>query len=250
MSLAISFIRPCADPEEIARRAAALFLDVTRSAVKQRGRCSVALAGGSTPRRTYELLAGLPVAWERVHLFWGDERCVPPDHPDSNFGMVQQALLERVRLPPENIYRMPGEMPPPQAAKSYTQELRRFFRANPSLPGFDLVFLGLGEDGHTASLFPGSPALQLQEAWVAVVEHEQPPPPLVTRLSLTLPVLNAARQVVFLVNGANKAPVVRRLFAPTSEEAAAGPLPAAQVLPAAGKLTWLVEAAALAELFR
>lgn len=247
MSPAISSVSACADAEELARRAADYFQAAVEQDVLRQGVCRVALAGGSTPQRLYTLLARRPLSLRGVHLFWGDERCVPPDHPDSNYGLVQRSWLQWVEIPPQQVHRMPGELPPAQGAAAYTAELRAHWGAIP-WPSFDLVLLGVGEDGHTASLFPGSPALEESQAWVLAVPHRQPPPPLVDRLSLSLPVLNAARRVLFLVSGANKAPILRRLFAPTPEEAAAEPLPAARVQPTAGRLTWLVEAAALGEL--
>ena len=159
---------------------------------------TVALAGGSTPRRLYERLATCAFPWSETEIFFGDERCVPPDHPDSNYRMAGEALLSKV---PANVHRMPGET---CDAAAYEEELRQLFGAG--LPEFDLVLLGLGEDGHTASLFPGDPALEEKERWVVRVER-----PDHARLTLTLPVLSAAKVALFLVLGAAKREALQRL---------------------------------------
>ncbi len=250
------------DSARLARAAAEHFVEQAARAIRQSGRFSVALAGGSTPKAAYALLASQTYAnhldWEHIHIFWGDERCVPPDHPHSNYRMAWETLLQHVPIPAENIQRMPGELPPEQAVAEYEGALAKFFngrkghdRLDHSYPpstihvsqSFDLVLLGLGEDGHTASLFPGSPALQVTERWVTVVEHHQPPPPLVDRLSLTLPAINAAAQVTFLVSGADKAARLAQVLSPADVQP---PLPAQLVRPASGNLLWLVDTAAYA----
>ena len=226
---------------DLARAAAEHFMEVVSGALLDRESFSVALAGGSTPRGMYALLAGVPLDWGRIHIFWGDERCVPPEHPDSNYRMARAAFLEYVAIPPENIHRVRGERSPEKAAAAYEQELRAFF-APQDPPVFDLVVLGLGDDGHVASLFPGSPALQERQRWVVTVEHQQPPLPLVDRVTLTLPVINAARQVTFLVSGAGKAARLGQVFTPlTGDEEL---LPAQLVEPESGNLLWLVDEAA------
>ena len=159
---------------------------------------TVALAGGSTPRRLYERLATCDFPWPETEIFFGDERCVPPDHPDSNYRMASEALLSKV---PANVHRMPGET---CDAEAYEEELRQVFGAG--LPKFDLVLLGLGEDGHTASLFPGDPALEEKQRWVVRVER-----PDHSRLTLTPPVLSAAQVALFLVSGAAKREALQRL---------------------------------------
>jgi 6-phosphogluconolactonase len=161
---------------------------------------TVALAGGSTPRPVYGALAGAPVDWASIEVFFGDERCVPPDHPDSNHRMAAEALLARV---PARVHRMPGESCDPDA---YEAELRGRF--GQEVPRLDLCFLGLGEDGHTASLFPGDPVLEVADRWVARVDRPDHP-----RLTLTLPVLSASRIVLFLVSGAAKREALGRLMA-------------------------------------
>lgn len=222
------------DSQQLAQAAAKLFQQLAQQAIASQGRFTTALSGGSTPEKLYRLLAlDDSLDWAKIHLFWGDERCVPPDHSFSNYRMVRQALLERSPIPPENIHRMYGELDPIVSASQYEQELRQLF---PTSKTFDLFFLGLGEDGHTASLFPGSPALTISDRWVAHVAHTQPPPPLVDRLTLTLPAINAAAQVVFLVSGAGKAPALKEALYPS-----AAPPPAALVQPTSGKLLWLVD---------
>ncbi len=227
------------DPTALVNYAADLFAQQAQTAP---GRFSVALSGGNTPRALYERLSASDMAeripWPKTHLFWGDERCLPPDHPDSNYGMTAAALLSRVRLPAENVHRIQGELPPPQAAERYEAELRAFFGETPA---FDLVFLGMGEDGHTASLFPGSPALAESVRWAVEVEHTTPPPPLVSRVTLTYGVLNAARRVVFLVSGASKAGMLAQAWR-------GGNVPAGRIRPQNGELLWLVDQAAASAL--
>ncbi len=208
------------------------------------GRFAVALSGGSTPRAFYELLSdeqqpygdGLP--WERTHVFFGDERPVPPGHPESNYGMVRRALLARVPIPPENVHRIHGEDAPDLAARAYETELRSFFGGPPR---FDLLFLGLGADGHTASLFPGVPA----EGGCRFVAAPFVPALGTRRITLTERALRTAAHVVFLVSGASKAPVLARVL---GAEASASELPASRVRPLAGTVLWLVDRAAAAEM--
>lgn len=197
------------DKTELARAAFAHILALADTAITRQGRFNLALAGGSTPEQTYSLLAAAHLDWSKIHLFWGDERCVPPDHPDSNYRMVRLALLDHIDISPENVHRIRGELPPRQAAVEYERILQGFFTPESS---FDLVLLGMGADGHTASLFPGAPALAAQQRWVAVVPHDNPPPPLVDRISLTLPAINAARQATFLVAGADKAACLKQVL--------------------------------------
>lgn len=242
-------IRILPDAPSLAQNAARQFSALAAAAIQARGYFSVALAGGSTPQALYRLLAGPPFAgevdWRRVHVFWGDERCVPPDHPDSNYGMARLALLDHVPLLPENIHRMAGEKEPQQAAAGYEEELRAFFEARRlSSPCFDLVLLGMGEDGHTASLFPGTAAVREQERWV--VAH------LVAalkarRITLTPVILNQAAQTTFLVSGAGKAERLRQVLeGPAQPEQ----LPAQAIHPQNGRLTWLVDEAAVSGLSR
>jgi 6-phosphogluconolactonase len=209
---------------------------------------SVALSGGGTPRRLYETLAAPPfcehIPWERVHVFWGDERCVPPDDAGSNYRMARETLLDRVPLPAGNVHRIRGELGPEAAAQDYAQQLRAFFGAQ--RPALDLILLGMGDDGHTASLFPGSGALhETRRPVVGVTAYYQDRP--ARRVTLTPPAINAARQVIFLVAGAGKAQVLRDVLdGPCQPDV----LPAQIVRPAAGSLSWLVDAAAATHVAR
>jgi 6-phosphogluconolactonase len=191
----------------------------------------------------YARLTRAQVKWDHVHFFWGDERCVPPSHADSNYRLANEALLCSIPIPEVNIHRIPGELPVKEAARNYEVELRRFFGS--TTPRFDLVLLGLGEDGHTASLFPGNPAVREDAHWVAAVSHHEPPPPLVDRVTLTLLVLNAAAHVLFLVSGASKTDRLEQvLHGPFQPEL----LPAQTVKPIKGTVQWLVDQAAAAKL--
>ncbi len=219
-------------PEALARAAARAFVESAAEAIAERGRFAVALAGGSTPKATYEVLArdhAEDVDWPNVHVFFGDERTVPPDHEDSNYRMAREALLDLV--PTGSVHRMRGELPPDEAAASYETDLRQFFGGEAVL---DLVMLGIGGDGHTASLFPGTPALEVTDRLVVA----NPVPKLdTTRLTLTAPVLSAARAVSFLVAGEGKAEALREIL-----EGDADPhrYPAKLVRPPGGP-TWFVD---------
>lgn len=229
----------------LAEAGAQRFVSAAREAAAANGRFTVALSGGGTPRALYALLTQEPFAgqvdWATTHLFWSDERCVPPDDPESNYHMAREALLSHVPIPEGNVHRMRGEAAsPPQAAQQYGDELRAVF-GKQGLPRFDLLLLGLGEDGHTASLFPGvhvpnDPAILTAAVFVPKVN--------MWRLTLTLPVLNAAARVLFLVSGAAKAPVLKALVAgPRSLD-----LPSQRVIPTNGTLTILADRAAAAAL--
>ncbi len=237
----------CADAAEVARRAAERFIELAREGVIARGRFSVALAGGSTPKKLYELLASDEyqerIEWPKAHIFFGDERCVPPDDAESNYRMANEALLSSVAVPPQNIHRMKGEGDAVTNARLYEDELRAFF-AGSSWPRFDLVLLGMGDDGHTASLFPGSRALRETDAWVAAnwVEKFQ-----TFRLTLTAPAINHAAHVMFLITGANKAARLREVINGARD---ADPLPSQLIQPqdAGGTLEWLIDKEAAANL--
>jgi 6-phosphogluconolactonase len=205
----------------------------------------IALAGGSTPRRAYELLAGMDLDWSRCELWLGDDRCVAPDHEHSNFKMVGEQLVDRLPVcrRPHGWHRIPGELGPERAADAFEAELRAAFPAGVELPVFDLILLGIGPDAHTASLFPGDAALGERKRWAVGVETPGMAP-LVPRVTLTLPVLDAARAVVFLVSGADKAEAVARAFGD-----APGPdAPASLVAPRQGSLTVLLDEPAAARL--
>ena len=213
------------------------FSRCAQAAIAQRGRFAVVLSGGNTPRGVYSLLAqehrGLP--WEKIFVFFGDERHVPPDDPESNYRMAAESLLTKVPIPAANVYRVPAEFPADSAADQYEREIRTFFHLQANAwPRFDLIFLGIGEDGHTASLFPGSAALKETSRLVAAnwVEKFK-----AYRITFTYSVLNHAAEVLFLVSGAGKAQIIREILIPSGEQR----YPAQAVQPEDGNVIWLVD---------
>ena len=233
------------DAEEVARAAARRFVELCQKAIAAAGRFSVALAGGSTPKRVYELLASddfkTQIDWAKVHVFFGDERSVPPEHHDSNYRMAREALLAHVMLPIENVHRMVGEGDAVANARLYEDDLREFFDGA-DWPRFDLIMLGMGDDGHTASLFPGSRALAEQQAWVAAnwVEKFN-----TFRITLTAPAINHAEHVMFIVTGASKADRLPEvMMGPRDPER----LPSQLIKPVRGSLEWFTDRAAAAKL--
>jgi 6-phosphogluconolactonase len=220
--------------EEMSRAAAAAVADTINSAVRLAGRCSVALSGGSTPRELYRVLGTSfrdRVAWNHVDVFWGDERLVPADDPRRNERMAREMLLEHVACHPSHIHPMPSSsLPPAEAAREYEETMRRYF--TDGRPRFDLVLLGLGAEGHTASIFPDSPALDERERWTCAVQVPADPP---SRLTLAMPVLSQASAVYFLVSGSEKS---RALRAALDERTNPRRCPAAAVRPLHGTLTW------------
>jgi len=244
-------IEVLADGEAVARHGAELFARAARDAVKRRGTFIAALSGGSTPQRLYEVLGRDPwlstVPWGQVQLLWGDERCVPPDSPESNYRMAQEAFVARVPILPENVFRMRGEDDPAEAAVAYEMRLRELGgktgATSLGAPIIDLVLLGIGANGHTASLFPHSPALREPERLAVAVEVPQ----VGWRLTLTVPVMNASRQVVFVATGEEKAAVLARILQGPS---AGDELPAQLIAPRPGRLTWLLDEAAAVRLHR
>ncbi len=238
-----------ADSAALARRAADYVVRIADDAIAARGQFTIGLPGGSTPRALFGRLASPAwasrVDWTRVHVFWGDERCVPPDHTESNFRLARETLLNRVPLPPPHVHRIVGELPPADAARRYEAELRAFFAAaDPATPQprFDLLLLGMGSDGHTASLFPGTAALHETTRWAL----ENYVPRLDSwRITLTVPAINAAAHVLFLVSGAAKAETLRAvLHGPRQPEV----YPAQLIQPQQGRLIWLVDRAAATRL--
>jgi 6-phosphogluconolactonase len=231
------------DPPALAEAAARDIVETAVEAVAARGRFTIALAGGSTPRATYERLAQPPLRdrmpWDRTWVFFGDERGVEPEHPDSNYRMANQALLSRVPIPPAQIARIRGEAADPEAAASeYARRLGEVFECKRGeLPRFDLVLLGMGVDGHIGSLFPGSPVLKEVFRPVAAVHAAAASIP--QRFTFTFPVINAAARVMFLVAGAEKAKVLKAVLGEPNSS-----LPAAMVRPTNGRLVWLVDRAA------
>jgi 6-phosphogluconolactonase len=242
---ASSEIRVVKTAAELFEAAAAEFANLAAEAVRAHGRFCVALSGGSTPRGLYSLLASgaIPsIPWDKILFFWSDERHVPPDHPDSNFRMAREAMLSKVPVPAKHIFRILGEEKDAEAAAlAYEETLRKVFALQPGeFPRFDLILLGLGTEGHTASLFPGSPALNETKRLVAANWVEK----LKTdRITFTFPVLNHAACVMFLVSGADKAEILEQILETPGEE-----LPAQRVHPANGRLFWLEDHAAAAKL--
>ncbi len=229
-----------ADLEDLSRSAAEFFCALSRKIIPQQGRFAAAFSGGSTPRRLYELLGSSryrkTIDWKRVHIFLVDERCVPWNHPDSNYGMIFNTLLAPAKIPESNIHRIAGEDKTEQAARRYEQELRSFFRAT-GIPLFDLIILGVGEDGHTASLFPNTEAVLDQDHLAAPVHLE---PPKLSRVTLTFPVLNHAAQILLLASGQSKAQVVHEII----EKGNPRQYPAGLLCPTKGSLLWFLDKAA------
>lgn len=217
------------------------FARVTSDAVTLRGLCAVALAGGSTPKGLYQALAHTAslrarVPWAHVHFFWGDERCVPPDHADSNFRMAHEALLSSVPVAADHVHRIAGELDDASvAARLYESEILATLHPREQMPRIDLILLGLGTDGHTASLFPGTPALDERQR--LCVDNVVPASG-ARRITLTLPLINAARTVMFVVSGPDKASIVRAVHHRPGGE---GALPAQLVQPDGGELLWMLD---------
>jgi 6-phosphogluconolactonase len=238
----LSNVRVFADAGELARASAGEMAQAIEAALAARDRCAVALSGGSTPRATFRLLASSPLrdrlAWDRIHFFWVDERHVPHDHSESNFRMAREAMLDIVPVPPGNVHRMRAENPDAaEAAAQYESELRSFFGRG-EWPRFDFIQLGLGPDGHTASLFPGNPEVFESERWVVapwVPAHHT------FRITLTPPVLNHAARLLFLVSGEDKAHAVREVIA---GERAPERYPGQVIEPVEGTLVWMVDRSA------
>ncbi len=231
------------DPDGLARAVAEHVAARAAEVIAASGRFTVALAGGSTPKAAYRLLAtdafARRVDWARVHVLWSDERCVPPDDPRSNYRMAREALLDRVPIPPDNIHRIHGEDDPPGAAAAYERLLGDLLGGD---RGLDLILLGMGDDGHTASLFPGQPAVRETARWV-VADYIAAAD--MWRITLTPVTINAARDVSFIVSGAGKAERLRDVLeGPFVPER----LPAQVVDPTHGRLTWLVDEAAASQL--
>lgn len=234
------------DAESVARAAAERIADIARASIAARGLYTLVLSGGSTPRRVYELLAGEEfgerIDWPNVHVFFGDERMVPPDHAESNYRMAHEALLARVPIPPENVHRIEGLGDAAANASSYESALRGLFGEEVEWPRLDHVLLGMGDDGHTASLFPGTTVLDEQRLWVAPNWVEKLG---AWRVTLTAPAINAARHVTFLVNGSGKAERVREVL---KGERDPSRLPSQLIRPHDGTLEWFVDRAAAGRL--
>lgn len=242
-------IRIFNDLEALSRAAADLFVEQAANSIVERNQFLVALNGGSTPNRLFQLLATdyrEKIDWSRVHIFWGDERCVPSDDPGSSYGQARDLLLSHVPTPDSNIHRIQGELSPLEAAKEYALVLKEF--ASPSLqwPRFDLVYLGMGEDGHTASLFPGSP-VEISAPVMPVTAHYQDRP--ANRVTLTPVVFDAARMIVFMATGEKKAKTLAEVLGDTHTR---NPVqyPAQRIHPTDGRLMWLIDKAAASKLLK
>jgi 6-phosphogluconolactonase len=221
------------DRSALVDAALTLIVDRLRLAISERQSCSIALSGGSTPQPLYAALAQQDLPWDRVQIFWGDERYVAPTHPDSNYGMTKRVWLDLVPIPAENIHPMPTDLPEPHlAATAYEREMKLAMGVKPS---FDIILLGMGDDGHTASLFPHTAALSVVDRLVTVGEKDGAP-----RLTFTIPLINQARSAIFLVSGENKQPALAEVFAPTGD---ADAYPSRSIQPQ-GELLWLLDAAA------
>jgi 6-phosphogluconolactonase len=219
--------------EALVARSLELVVERIQTAVKERGRCTIALAGGSTPKPLYAALGQAPLPWEQLYILWGDERYVPLDHPDSNAGMAKAVWLDQVPIPPAQIHIPPTHLPTPEAAAAaYGETVAEVLKDDPNL---DIVLLGMGDDGHTASLFPHTAALEVRDRPVTVGYKDDNP-----RITLTAPTLNRSRCVIFLVAGANKQTALAQVFAPEGDAAA---YPSRLIQPN-GELWWLLDEAA------
>lgn len=238
-----------ASPEAVNRRAAQYFVDGIRSSAAARGKSRIAISGGNTPKHTFELLANPSepyreqIPWNRLELYWVDERCVPPDHPDSNYRMTREAMLDQVPLEKTQIFRIQGELEPDEAAAKYESDIRRSFRLEGAeLPVFDTLWLGMGPDGHTASLFPHTEGLH-EMMRIAIANHVLQKE--TWRVTLTSPVINRARDVFFLIEGADKVDALKAVFlGPYDPET----YPSQLIRPASHRITLLLDSAAGAAL--
>jgi 6-phosphogluconolactonase len=225
------------DRSALIDRSLVLILDKLHDAIAARGQFTIALAGGSTPKPLYEAIATQNLPWDKIHIFWGDERYVPPDHPDSNQSMARRAWLDQVNIPAANLHPMPtDEVDPAMAAAKYEQHLRQFFQAPSGIfPALDVVLLGIGDDAHTASLFPHTEALDVRDRLITMGSKDGQP-----RITFTAPLINQARSVIFLVVGASKKAALAQIFAPDADDHT---YPARLIQPQ-GELWWLLDRAA------
>ena len=225
------------DQAALIQRSLELTLDKIQTAIRDRGRCTISLSGGSTPKPLYEAIAAQSLPWDKIHLFWGDERYVPADHPDSNQLMARRAWLDRVDIPDANIHPVTTEEPDPaDAACKYEGHLTEFFQTpTGEFPVLDLILLGMGDDGHTASLFPHTEALKVADRLITVGNKDGTP-----RITFTAPLINKARCVMFVVAGDNKRPALAQVFAPIADDFT---YPSRLIQPE-GELWWLLDQAA------
>lgn len=222
------------DLAALIERSLSITLAKIQTAIESRGLCTIALSGGSTPKPLYEAIAAQQLPWDKIHVFWGDERYVPPDHPDSNQLMARRAWLDSVDIPAQNIHPMPtDDADPADAARKYESHLAEFFNLKRGeFPALDVILLGMGDDGHTASLFPHTEALQVRDRLITVGSKDGQP-----RITFTAPTINHGRCVMFVVAGANKRPALAEIFAPEADELS---YPSRLVQPQ-GELWWLLD---------
>ncbi len=247
--MTIPEIKVLLDPSAVAREAAERIARMAVESIALDGQFSIALSGGSTPKTLYEVLASEPyrsrIDWTKVEVFFGDERCVPPDHPESNYRMAREALLSKVPIPGDNIYRMRGEIDPEEAAVEYGQMLKEKFPSTGSGQawegGLNLVLLGMGDDGHTASLFPGTKAVSETNHRVVANYAEHSTTGKSWRITMTAPFINRSRNVLILVVGAGKAQRLRDVLEGTRDPQR---FPIQLIAPDSGRLTWLLDASA------
>jgi 6-phosphogluconolactonase len=230
-------VRICPDRQTLVETAYTAIVERVRTAIAERQSCSISLSGGSTPQPLYAALALADLPWDRIHIFWGDERYVPASHPDSNYGMTRLVWLDLVPIPAANVHPIPTDLTPPQlVADEYDRQITAHFGLEAGVtPVFDIVLLGMGDDGHTASLFPHTAALSVVDRLVTVGDKDGQ-----SRLTFTFPLINQARSTIFLVSGASKQTALAAVFAPTGEIAA---YPSRGIKPQ-GELLWLLDAAA------
>lgn len=227
--------------EELIDRALSIVRSKIQAAIAERGICTIAASGGSTPEPLYKALCAQDLPWDKIHVFWGDERYVPDDHPDSNQKMARLAWLDQVNIPASNIHPMPtGSADPAADAHAHETELQQFFKVSDGeFPAIDIILLGIGDDAHTASLFPHTAALEVRDALVTVGNKDGQP-----RITFTVPLINHARCVIFIVAGASKKPALAQIFAPAADDMT---YPSRLIQPT-GELLWLLDAAAGEEL--
>jgi 6-phosphogluconolactonase len=230
-------VRICPDRQALVETAYTLIVERVRTAINQRQSCSIALSGGSTPQPLYAALALADLPWDRIHIFWGDERYVPASHPDSNYGMTRRVWLDLVPIPAANVHPIPTDLAQPQlVADAYDRQISTHFGLEPgSIPVFDIVLLGMGDDGHTASLFPHTAALSVVDRLVTVGDKDGQP-----RLTFTFGLINQARSIIFLVSGVSKQTALAAVFSPTGDVAT---YPSRGVQPQ-GELLWLLDTSA------
>jgi len=235
------------DEPTFRKEAARLFMEAAHFSIKEHGSFAVALAGGQTAQKLYVTLREPyyrdRILWEKIYFFWGDERCVPPDHQESNYKRAYDELFSKLNIPVDHIFRIPSEITPPfEAARTYEKTLKAFFNVSNTPPQFDLIILGVGEDGHTASLFPGSSALKEQEHWVVAIHVDALGS---DRITLSYPVINNAKRILALCAGESKAKIVREIFL---KDLPQNRYPIQKVKPVSGEITWVFDALAAAKL--